>query len=124
MPNEVDFGVSYVSPRYFFGKNEINFERAKKISTEDFEKLRSFMFLLHRSNQVLVEILELSYLFDPFKTDVLGMSHAGEELQDPTLFPNVEMGFPSGESLPICWLDADYRQHLHPVQSKMVVSQG
>jgi type I restriction enzyme, S subunit len=40
MPNEVDFGVPYVSPRDFFGKNEINFERAKKISTEDFEKLR------------------------------------------------------------------------------------
>jgi type I restriction enzyme, S subunit len=40
MPNEVDFGVPYVSPRDFFGENEINFERAKKISTEDFEKLR------------------------------------------------------------------------------------
>jgi hypothetical protein len=38
------------------------------------------MFLLHRSTQVLVEILELSDLFDPFKTEVLGMAHAGEEL--------------------------------------------
>jgi hypothetical protein len=44
------------------------------------------MFLLHRPTQVLVEILELSDLFDPFKTKVLGMAHAGEELQDPALF--------------------------------------
>jgi hypothetical protein len=32
------------------------------------------MFLLHRQTQVLVEILELSDLFDPFKTEVLGMA--------------------------------------------------
>jgi hypothetical protein len=71
------------------------------------------MFLLHRPTQVLVEILELGDLFDPFHPEVLGMSHAGEELQDPALFPKAEMGFPSGEELPICWLDAHYREHLH-----------
>jgi hypothetical protein len=60
------------------------------------------MFLLHRPTQVLVEILELSDLFDPFKTEILGRSHAGEELQDPDLFTKIEMDFPSGESLPIC----------------------
>jgi hypothetical protein len=53
------------------------------------------MFLLHRPTQVLVEILELSDLFDPFKAEVLGMAHAGEELQDPALFTKVEMSFPS-----------------------------
>jgi hypothetical protein len=80
------------------------------------------MFLLHRPTQVLVEILELSDLFDPFKTEVLGMSHAGEELQDPTLFTKAEMGFPSEESLPICWLDGHYREHLHLGQHQMAVS--
>jgi hypothetical protein len=80
------------------------------------------MFLLHRSNQVLVEILELSDLFDPFKTEVLGMSHAGEELQDPALFSKVELDFPSGESLPICWLDGHYREHLHLGEPKLAVS--
>ena len=56
------------------------------------------MFLLHRPTQVLVEILELSDLFDPFKAEVLGRSHAGEELQDPALFTKAEMGFPSSNS--------------------------
>jgi hypothetical protein len=73
------------------------------------------MFLLHRPTQVLVEILELSDLFDPFKTE-------GEELQDPTLFTKAEMGFPSEESLPICWLDGHYREHLHLGQHQMAVS--
>ena len=40
MPIEVDSGVPYVSPRDFFGNNEIAFEQAKKISAEDFEILR------------------------------------------------------------------------------------
>jgi type I restriction enzyme S subunit len=40
MPNEVTDGVPYVSPRDFFGKNEINFAQAKKISVQDFEALR------------------------------------------------------------------------------------
>ena len=80
------------------------------------------MFLLHRPTQVLVEMLELSDLFDPFKTEVLGMAHAGEELQDPALFPKAEMGFPSEESLPICWLDGHYREHLHLGQFRMAVS--
>jgi hypothetical protein len=80
------------------------------------------MFLLHRPNQVLVEILELSDLFDPFSTEVLGRSHAGEELQDPTLFLKTEMVFPSGESLPICWLDGRYREHLSLGPPRMAVS--
>jgi hypothetical protein len=82
------------------------------------------MFLLHRSTQVLVEILELSDLFDPFKTEVLGMAHAGEELQDPALFTKAEMGFPSEESLPICWLDGHYREHLHLGEPKLALSKG
>ncbi len=80
------------------------------------------MFLLHRPTQVLVEILNLGDLFDPFDTEVLGMSHAGEELQDPALFPKVEMGFPSGEALPICWLDSHYREHLSLGQPQTAIS--
>ena len=40
MPVEVADGVPYVSPRDFFGKNEIAFAQAKKISIQDFEMLR------------------------------------------------------------------------------------
>ena len=40
MPTEVDEGIPYVSPRDFFSENEIDFKHAKKISSEDFERLR------------------------------------------------------------------------------------
>jgi type I restriction enzyme S subunit len=40
MPAEVTDGVPYVSPRDFFGKNEIAFSQAKKISIQDFETLK------------------------------------------------------------------------------------
>jgi type I restriction enzyme, S subunit len=39
MPAEVTDGVPYVSPRDFFGVNEIDFEGAKKISRSDFDEL-------------------------------------------------------------------------------------
>lgn len=80
------------------------------------------MFLLHRPTQVLVEILNLSDLFNPFDAEVQGRSHAGEELQDPALFLKTELVFPSGEALPICWLDGHYREHLHLGESKMAAS--
>ena len=40
MPLECDDRIPYVSPKDFYDKNEINFTTAKKISREDFEKLR------------------------------------------------------------------------------------
>ena len=36
MPIEVKEGIPYVSPRDFYGKNEIDFKNAKKISQKDF----------------------------------------------------------------------------------------
>ena len=54
----------------------------------------------------LVEVLDLTQLFDPFEAQVLGRLHAGEELQDPQPWPKAELRFPSGEALPGCWLKA------------------
>lgn len=39
MPEEVSEGIPYVSPLNFYGQNEINFQKAKKISKDDFDKL-------------------------------------------------------------------------------------
>ena len=39
MPSEVKEGIPYVSPRDFYGTNDINFDAAKKISEADFERL-------------------------------------------------------------------------------------
>jgi hypothetical protein len=68
------------------------------------------MFLkLHQDDDTtLVEVLDLTQLFDPFATDVLGRSHAGEELQDPMPVSKAGLVFPSGEALPRCWLDPHY----------------
>jgi type I restriction enzyme S subunit len=39
MPEKVTDGVPFISPRDFYGKNEINFDNAQKISIESFERL-------------------------------------------------------------------------------------
>ncbi len=67
------------------------------------------MYLRHTPSGDLVEILDLAALIDPFKAEVEGRFHAGEELQDPAPFRKAELEFPSGEALPRCWIDPHYR---------------
>lgn len=69
------------------------------------------MFLKERGNGHLVEVLALSQLFDPYHATVDGCSHYGEERQDPEPFAKKQLLFPSGESLPACWIDPHYRDH-------------
>jgi hypothetical protein len=52
--------------------------------------------------------MDLKQLFDPFSACVLGRLHAGEELQEPELLLKRDLLFPSGESLPDCWIDPSY----------------
>jgi hypothetical protein len=66
------------------------------------------MYLKHKASGDLVEILDLATLFDPFKAEVPGRFHCGEELQEPAEFSKSDLMFPSGESLPRCWLDGHY----------------
>lgn len=70
------------------------------------------MYLKQMRNGDLVEIIDPPALFDPCVTSVRGRIHAGEELQDPADFAKSELVFPSGEALPRCWLDPDYRSQL------------
>ncbi|MGL4883886.1 MAG: acetyltransferase [Waterburya sp.] len=79
------------------------------------------MFLKQKSNGDLIELLEVHNLFDPFKKEVLGRFHAGEEMQDPEMFLKSKLIFPSGEALPQCWLDPDY-QHIIHKQSQSAVA--
>lgn len=69
------------------------------------------MFLRHTPSGDLVEVLNLPQLFDPFSCEVTGRFHAGEEMQEPATFSKQELVFPSGEALPVCWRDSQYRQH-------------
>lgn len=68
------------------------------------------MFLKHQENGDLIEVLDLPALFDPFKQDVSGRYHAGEEMQETSSFTKSELVFPSGETLPACWTDGKYRE--------------
>lgn len=68
------------------------------------------MYLRHKGSGDLVEVLNPEALFDPCRNMIQGRFHAGEELQDPASFAKAELLFPSGESLPRCWLDAHYRE--------------
>jgi hypothetical protein len=51
------------------------------------------MFLKHRLNHDLVEVLNMAELWDPFVPSVLGRYHAGEEMQDPEPFEKVDLFF-------------------------------
>jgi hypothetical protein len=75
------------------------------------------MFLTHKPTNVLVEVIDLSDLFNPCCTEIIGRQHAGEEMQDPATFLKAEMLFPSGEMLPQCWIDPHYRDRQFPTHS-------
>ncbi|MBB5321597.1 acetyltransferase [Marinobacter oulmenensis] len=68
------------------------------------------MFVADRSNGHLIEVLDTATLFDPHAHHIEGRLHYGEEVQDTELFDKSGLVFPSGESLPACWTDPDYRR--------------
>ncbi len=68
------------------------------------------MYLLHRTSGDLVEVLDVSEAIDPCKDSLGGRFHAGEEIQEPETFAKSDLVFPSGEALPRCWLDPDYKR--------------
>jgi hypothetical protein len=68
------------------------------------------MFLKDKNSGDLVEILDLAALIDPGRSSVSGRFHAGEEMQEEQSFAKTALHFPSGESLPRCWLDAEYKK--------------
>lgn len=70
------------------------------------------MFLKHKSDSELIEILDIKELINPFSKTIIGRSHVGEEMQDPASFKKEEFIFPSGETLPKCWVDPDYRKKM------------
>lgn len=78
------------------------------------------MFLKSKSSGDLIELLDVQNLYDPFKHEIIGRFHAGEEMQEPEMFLKSELVFPSGESLPSCWQDPDY-QHVLQRKSKSTV---
>ncbi|WP_414544320.1 acetyltransferase [Nostoc sp. CCY0012] len=67
------------------------------------------MFLQIKDSGDLIKILDLQELIDPNNHIVHAQEQEGEEEQEPDSFKKENLVFPSGESLPRCWWDADYR---------------
>jgi len=68
------------------------------------------MFLKRKDNDDMIEIMDVDTLADPALPSVMGRQHAGEEMQEEESFEKTELEFPSGESLPQCWLDLHWRE--------------
>ncbi|GAM74388.1 hypothetical protein JCM19241_5584 [Vibrio ishigakensis] len=67
------------------------------------------MFLKERKSGDLVDVVDMTNLSNLFHDSVEGRFQAGEEQQDPQLFKKSDLVFMSGEELPRCWTDPDYR---------------
>lgn len=68
------------------------------------------MFLQDKRTSALVKILDIVELINPAKSAISVRVQKGEEEQDPESIAKDVLIFPSGENLPRCWVDADYRE--------------
>lgn len=66
------------------------------------------MLLKNKTSGTLVEVLDVQALIDPNKNSISGQTQAGQEEQNPETFEKEQLKFPSGEELPLCWMDANY----------------
>jgi hypothetical protein len=67
------------------------------------------MFLQDKNSATLIEIQDLETLFNPLKNEIEGRIQEGQEEQDATWFAKQDLTFASGEDLPRCWIDPNYR---------------
>ncbi|BAS56484.1 MULTISPECIES: hypothetical protein [Leptolyngbya] len=67
------------------------------------------MLLQEKETGNLVEVLDIQLLIDPNEETISAKDQAGQEEQDPEKFAKTNLVFPSGEALPQCWVDANYR---------------
>jgi len=67
------------------------------------------MFLQLKDSSNIIKVLDFEKLIDPNTNTIHGQGQLGEEEQEPDTYQKQNLVFPSGESLPRCWLDANYR---------------
>lgn len=58
-----------------------------------------------------MKVLNTDSLIDPMEQKISGRIQDGQEEQDPEEISKNDLVFPSGERLPRCWMDVDYRSH-------------
>lgn len=67
------------------------------------------MFLKDSETGDLVEAVDMKEAIDPTVEQITVRYQAGEEVGDPVRVDKAKLTFPSGETLPKCWLDPHYR---------------
>lgn len=67
------------------------------------------MLLQNKQTGDLIKVLDTDALINPAQQSVPGRIQEGQEEQDPEQMAKESLVFPSGENLPRCWVDADYR---------------
>jgi len=72
------------------------------------------MFLKQKNDDALIEVVSVEDLANPMHDQVKGRIQDGQEEQDSKSFAKTELIFPSGESLPRCWLDSNYQESTSP----------
>jgi hypothetical protein len=72
------------------------------------------MLLKEKQSGELVKILEVEQLISPTQDAVAGQIQGGQAEQPPKSFAKSVLVFPSGEELPQCWRDAEYRMERPP----------
>ena len=69
------------------------------------------MLLQKKENGTLVELMEVQEIIDPNQAEVTVRVQDGQEEQDPEPVQKQDLVFPSGEALPRCWTDPNYREN-------------
>lgn len=67
------------------------------------------MFMKDTETDTLIKVIDPEPLFDPLKESIQGRDQSGQEEQSPMDFSKAQLVFPSGESLPRCWVDPNYQ---------------
>jgi len=68
------------------------------------------MLLQLKDTGSLVEVIKIEELIDPNIDVIHGKDQEGQEEQDPEPIKKENLVFPSGESIPRCWVDANYQK--------------
>lgn len=68
------------------------------------------MLLMDQQTNTLIKVMQVDDLVNPVRNQIDGRRQAGEEEQPPRTFDKGQLIFPSGESLPRCWTDKNYRE--------------
>jgi hypothetical protein len=67
------------------------------------------MLLQNKVTNTLVEVMDIQSLINPMENGIFIRMQSGEEEQDPEIHPKENLVFPSGEELPRCWQDSNFR---------------